>query len=115
MVDITTLAQDCLEIIQSILRKDTGNLAFNATQIRYTNTGFSIVVIEEVAPYVVFVKDMEKDWARAYAAVGGYVAGVLTGEKNNINATKQTVAEQSPSTPEREFRMLQSMSNVDIR
>lgn len=115
MVNINTIAQDCLDIVRDITPHDTGNLAFNATVLRFTTTGFSIIVIDDKAPYVVYVNGNQNYWGRAHSAVAGYMTGVLTGEKNNINATKESVALRSPSTPERELRMLQSMSNVSLK
>ena len=112
MVDVPKLMQNSLIIMRDIENKDTGNMAFNATNARLLHNGFRIELVWDIANYAHFVNNRFDFWGRGFNAIAAYVTGEVNGHKNNMNDTRARVAEASENNEARQETMLNSLQST---
>ena len=116
MFDINFM-KDCETIARDIAPFDTGNLRFNAIRLIIQPWGFSIEYLLNVAPYILWLQrgtkfsDTHKGFIDDTAnAIALYTRNKIQGIKNNLNATRNRVAQTAVNNPARNQRFLQGLA-----
>jgi hypothetical protein len=109
--------RDCVTIAQSIAPFETGNLRFNAIRLIIQPFGFSIEYLLNVAPYILFLQRGTKfsDTHKGFIddtvnAIALYMRNKVQGIQNNLNATRNRVAQTAINNPARNQRFLQGLA-----